>query len=157
MTKTEIEKKAEELIDSNKFPIDVVKIANKLNFDVFLSDFDEANVSGMVINSPTEKSIYVNKNDTPQRQRFTIAHEIGHIILHHKTNEKDFKDIDYRNTDNLPTQKETEANAFAAALLMPKKETEKIWNELKDIDDVANYFKVSKAAAAIRLMNLELI
>ena len=152
MRKTEIEKKAKELIKNNDFPIDVVKIANELGFNVFLSDFDEANIAGMVVNSPREKSIYINKDDIPQRQRFTIAHEIGHIILHHQNN-GDFKEVDFRNTDELPTQKEIEANAFAATLLMPKEQTVEMWNILQDIDDIANYFKVSKAAAAIRLMN----
>ena len=155
MTKTEIERKAAEIVGHHSFPVDVVKIANKLDFDVFLSDFDEKNVSGMVVNSKDEKSIYVNKNDIPQRQRFTIAHEIGHIVLHHKNEE--FSEVDFRNTDELPTQKEIEANAFAAALLMPKDIAIEKWNEFQDVDDFADYFKVSKSAAAIRLINLGLI
>jgi len=156
MTKTQIEQEVQKLVNGYNYPIDIVEIAQKLGFEVYLSNFDNPDVAGMVINSLDNKSIYINKKDIPQRQRFTIAHEIGHIVLHHKK-DATFEEVDYRNTNELPSQKEIEANAFAAALLMPKELAIKVWDRLQDVDDFADYFKVSKSAGAIRLMNLGLI
>jgi len=136
--------------------IDVVEVANKLGFTVYWSDFHD-DVSGMVKSSPEEKSIYVNKSDIPQRQRFTIAHEIGHIVLHHDFGTSEFTQVDYRNANNSYDHKEWEANAFASALLMPKDKAIEIWKSIQDVDDFANIFKVSKLAASIRLQNLGLI
>ena len=141
---------------NNKLVIDVVDISNELGFGVFTSHFND-DVSGMVISSNEEKSIYVNQDDTPQRQRFTISHEIGHIILHHKVGEGDFRQVDYRKMNNSYNHREWEADAFAAALLMPKDKAISVWNLLEDVDDFANSFKVSKLAASIRLHNLGLI
>lgn len=136
--------------------IDVVEVANKLGFSVYWSDFKD-DVSGMVKSSPDEKSIYVNKLDIPQRQRFTIAHEIGHIVLHHDFGASEFTQVDYRNANKFYDLKEWEANSFASALLMPKNKAIEIWNLVEDVDDFANIFKVSKLAASIRLQNLGLI
>ena len=141
---------------NSELVIDVVDVASRLGFSVYTSHFDN-DISGMVISSNEEKSIYVNQNDIPQRQRFTISHEIGHIILHHQVGEGEFKMVDYRGANNSYDQKEWEANAFASALLMPKDKAISVWNNLYDVDDFANTFKVSKLAASIRLQNLGLI
>src|SRR5690606_41586935 len=56
------------------------------------------------------KSVWVNVEDAPVRQRFTIAHEIGHIKLHAGDSV-----IDYRgNLTGFVDGKEAEANRFAA-------------------------------------------
>lgn len=138
--------------------IDVVDIAKELGFNVYTSSFTKNNISGMVVSSTDEKAIYVAEDEFPQRQRFTISHEIGHIILHHDIDtESNFKIVDYRGANNNFDRKEYEANAFAAALLMPKEKAKTIWKKLNDIDDFASTFKVSKMAASIRLQNLGLI
>jgi len=136
--------------------VDVIAIANELNFSVYSSRFED-DISGMVISSNKEKHIYVNEEDIPPRQRFTIAHEIGHIVLHHKIGEGEFRDVDYRGKNNQYDAREWEANAFASALLMPKAKAIKIWDKVQDVDDFANIFKVSKLAGSIRLQNLGLI
>ena len=137
--------------------VNVIDIAKRLGFDVFESDFTEGNVDGMVINSDSEQSIYVNKNDIPERQRFTIAHELGHIVLHHINQAKEYQIVDYRSNTEQYDPREHEANNFAASLLMPREKSIYKWNRLKDVDDFALTFKVSKSAAAIRLNNLGLI
>ena len=141
---------------NNDNVINVVDIARQLGFDVYQSSFTADNIDGMVINSPSEKAIYVNQSNSPERQRFTIAHEIGHIVLHHDT-EQQYEVIDYRGNNTTYDSKEHEANIFAASLLMPKNKVHQIWNLLLDVDDFAKAFKVSKKAAAIRLDNMELI
>jgi len=140
----------------NQIQIDPVTIAEEFGFTVFKSTFDSDNISGMVINSNEEKSIYINKNAPLNRQRFTVAHELGHIILHHEPNEKSYKEVDFRTNSGFDVR-ESQANSLAAALLMPRKKANEIWKKLKDIDDFADAFKVSKQAASIRLENLRLI
>ncbi len=143
-------------IDNNTV-INVIDIAQNLGFDVFASDFTEDNVSGMVINSSSEKSIYVNVDDMPERQRFTIAHEIGHIVLHHVDQEEEYRTVDFRSNNEKYDPREYEANNFAASLLIPREKAIYEWKKLNDVDDFALTFKVSKSAAAIRLNNLGLI
>ena len=63
------------------------------------------------------KIILLNSTDTKVRQRFTIAHELGHIQLHTKKIDKEI--IVSRKTDTGRLEKE--ANVFAAALLMPRR------------------------------------
>lgn len=153
-----IESLADELRINSGFEdgyINIEKIANDLGFDVFGTTFDDGNISGKVIHNDTTKEIYV-ADESYERQRFTIGHEIGHIILHHKAGET-INEIDYRTSDKEFSRKEFQANAFASALLMPKENAVKIWNSLGDIDDFAEYFEVSKKAASIRLLNLGLI
>lgn len=141
-------------VDGSSF-VDVEAIANKLGFEVYETTFDDSNISGKVINHNSQKEIYIT-SDSFERQRFTIAHEIGHIILHHGPNDE-ICEIDYRHSESKYTRKEYQANAFASALLMPKDKVKSIWKKLNDVDDLADYFKVSKKAASIRLINLELI
>lgn len=142
------------LNENNKNIVDVIEIANRIGFDVYQANFD-GDISGMVKNSQSERSIYINSDDIPTRQRFTIAHEIGHIILHHDNLEEDFNVVDYRSKSFSP--RESEADAFAAALLMPADKTRQVWKKLDDVDDFAKEFKVSRMAASIRLSNLGLI
>ena len=85
------------------------------------------------------------------RQRFTIAHEIGHIVLnHHKY--IDSKILRYYNSPFKPIW-EKQADIFAQNLLMPASRT----RELKDkmtIDELAKHFKVSRTMATVRLQKL---
>ncbi|RHK01314.1 ImmA/IrrE family metallo-endopeptidase [Enterococcus casseliflavus] len=59
----------------NNPSIDVIKIAEKLGFNI---KFDFMNESGKI----DGKTIHVNSLDAEVRQRFTIAHELGHYLLH---------------------------------------------------------------------------
>lgn len=67
--------------------------------------------------------IVLNKKHTPLRHRFTIAHELGHLLMHQYT--KPHADGEQRirfrdGTSSLGTEpEEVEANQFAAELLMP--------------------------------------
>ena len=135
--------------------IDIEDIANQLGFHVYGTEFADSNISGQVINKEDRKEIYV-ADESYERQRFTIAHEIGHIILHHQGLEEK-QIIDYRKSRFSDNGKEFQANAFAAALLMPKERAITVWSKLKDIDDFATFFEVSKQAASIRLLSLGLI
>ncbi|MFX5998565.1 ImmA/IrrE family metallo-endopeptidase, partial [Acinetobacter baumannii] len=74
---------------------------------VFHCDFSQEGVSGVTIKVPgLNPCIFIDKNMPSDRQRFTLAHELGHAIMH-----------------KLPSENmEDEANRFASALLMPSKD-----------------------------------
>lgn len=109
-----------------------------------------------------DKVIYLNSEDSPQRQTFTIAHELGHYFLEH--NPDDFG-VYYRNSFYKEDKPENEiaADLFAAALLMPRGfviATIKKYNlDIKtsaDVFTLARLFGVSKTAMKWRLHNLGL-
>lgn len=100
----------------DKPPIRPEVIAKDLGIRIFLADLED-NVGGYY--DFKEKKIFINRNNTPQRQRFTIAHELGHYFLHSEfiqTSEYHKKEL-RREIANDP--KELEANTFASHLLMP--------------------------------------
>lgn len=138
--------------------INVSRVAKKLGFEVKKVIFNQKpDVSGMVINDPQsgEQVIYVDATDSLERQRFTIAHELGHVILHHMLGpQKDsiFKKVDLRS--NRGNRQEQEANLFAAALLMPHKQFMKAWYLYDTMEEVSNHFGVSKKAAYLRYERL---
>lgn len=165
-----IEEKAERLLisaDCYTAPIQVDKCAQYLNIELRALELDE-NVSGFLLIKEKTAHIGYNKADNKKRQRFTIAHEIAHFILHDKSstlyidksNGVFFRDI---NSSTGELRQEREANSFAASLLMPRKlvseELQKIKTENKDsaIKKLSHAFNVSEQAMTIRLNNLGLI
>ncbi len=167
-----------------EFEVDVEKIAKLCKIEVI---FDELDVSGSCMNfhsaandesseystNKEKREIRVNKYEPLVRQRFTIAHEIGHILLSHEG-------ISYRDTsytiykDLIERMNEVSANAFAAELLMPerllRKALEKTMFELNydttqkfsdnDIDylaeNTAKKMMVSVESLKYRLKNLNI-
>lgn len=159
-SKRQIEKIATEVRDKYGGDSDrtnVVQIAKALGFNVYEASFKNPQIAGKVIDNDDKKAIYVNRDDITARKRFTVAHELGHIILHHPLNDEPFEKVDYRGVNETFDRKEWEANQFAASLLMPKEKAVATWEKLHDVDDFAEYMGVSKAAAAIRLESLGLI
>lgn len=163
-----IEQKAEQLLtDAGLYaaPVAVFEAATFLNIKIEELDLEE-DVSGFYVIKDKSAHIGYNKSNPPVRIRFTIAHELGHYLLHAKQNPL-FIDKPYNRNANSSTGKnvlEREANAFAAALLMP----EKLINEYIDkfgantidqviIRELARNFEVSEQAMTIRLTNLGLI
>lgn len=153
-----------------KAPVNIETICH--NHDIALESIEaEDNLSGFfLVNDNNKKVIGFNKNHSQNRIRFTIAHELGHFQLHYKNDQKFFIDNGaskfFRNdVSSLGTLKqEREANAFAAALLMPttllekelkkfshKKTTEEIIFKLSGI------FNVSEESMKFRLINLGII
>ncbi len=96
--------------------VDAVKIANSLGVQVKEVNLPPkyADVAGFF--NEKEKTIYVEATDLPTRKSFTVAHELGHIILGHKNYEVLFR---IPKKDALYSHAEKEANSFAAHLLMP--------------------------------------
>lgn len=159
-----IERKTEELLTQYgllSLPINAKKLAEKLGVKVEAENFDD-DVSGLFVMKDGVPYVIYNSNQGAKRRRFTIAHELGHFILHSKYKPL-FVDkqgvVMYRNSESSTGEliKEREANAFAAALLMPKKLVEAEFSEAEDFEIVvglAKKFNVSTQAMSFRLSNL---
>lgn len=145
--------------------IDVKEIAIKLGAQVIMQA-NEEDLSGMIFVSDNGIVIGVNSLHPETRQRFTIAHEIGHMVMHMHILEGT-PHIDKKFGVQLNRDKrsslgndllEIQANKFAAELLMPsqmiKKEIKNTYIDIEKDDDVkalADKYKVSSQAMSIRL------
>lgn len=95
----------------------------------------------------------VNSNQHPRRQRFTLAHELGHYILHKEKN-AEFKDSTFFRSSNMDNL-EYMANDFAAQLLMPDDKVNKFINQgVRNLGDLAKKFDVSVAAIKYKVEKL---
>lgn len=149
-------------------PIRVTPIAEKLGISVRKEPM-EASVSGMLFVRKDEPTIVINSSHHIHRRRFTLAHEIGHFILHQQYIQQDepyFVDTSFtffRNRDSSTgiIKQEIEANNFASELLMPEEEILKYFKYKKidffdgfSIKGLAKAFNVSEQAMAIKIGQL---
>jgi Zn-dependent peptidase ImmA (M78 family) len=145
-------------------PVPVEKLAKALGVRVEFNPFDDE-LSGMAFLRDGKPVIGVNANHHPNRQRFTIAHELGHVLLHRNRLEAAVlvdKSRNFIARDTVSAEGtdpvEIQANAFAAELLMPKKFVRQVLSEsARDLQDddylisLAKRFRVSLAAFQYRL------
>ncbi|HEY1796355.1 MAG TPA: ImmA/IrrE family metallo-endopeptidase [Stellaceae bacterium] len=140
-------------------PVDVEKLARRLGLSIRRGDLEDG-VYGKLSQNYGDSyasgyTIYVNRNDARIRQRFTIAHEIAHYILHRDLIGSQVVDREmYRS--NLASIYETQANRLAADILMPAALVEDEFRNYRDIALLARRFDVSAAAMEIRLHSLGL-
>lgn len=154
-------------------PVQIREIVkkNKLDLEIKLVNLESRNAGFLYVPIEGVSIIGVNENDSGNRQNFTIAHELGHFLLHVPENRKtpnSFIDKDFivlnRNQDSKLgiNELEVEANYFAAELLMPAKDlyldyVDQMKNNLNQddlIESLANLYQVSKHAMYFRLSNL---
>jgi len=135
-------------------PILIRDIINHIKEEKDLSIYPWAfgnDTDGIQITEGDTATIGYNKAQHPHRQRFTIAHEIGHLLLGHT--EKNFI-LEL----NSKKPEEIEANQFAAELLMPLEMLKKDFqNGKKDAKDIAKVYNVSEEAVWWRLYACKLI
>ena len=129
---------------------DLVSIVNKLGGTINYEDWESARETGsMEVRGPQDFVINLSPLSGGTRARFTIAHELGHYILHSNLGARPLK-ICRDGEGRL----EWEANWFAAGFLMPAREMrEKMAEGLGDAE-LAVHFDVSEAAAKFRRESL---
>ncbi|AXS84541.1 ImmA/IrrE family metallo-endopeptidase [Marinobacter sp. Arc7-DN-1] len=118
---------------------------------------------GQIVGTDTRAIITINNESAPQRQRFSLGHEIGHWI-----NDRG-KNLSYRCTDsdmrqhaisrhNFKQQKEVRANRFSAELLMPgyllKRYLPAREISVSTVNYLSQLFDVSRTSASIRLVEV---
>lgn len=146
---------AEEIIarHQSEAPVKVGAIAADLGVSVLVSDLP-LQISGMLSRDEPGKdrwTIRVNRHEHRNRQRFTIAHEIAHFVLHKDAiADKLVDDTFYRS--GLSERREYEANALAAEILMPWPLIKQLMKKYgTSVSDLAKALEVSEAAMNIRL------
>ena len=143
-------------------PVPVETIANELGFVIMPYDFPD-DTSGVLLIRPDAKVIGFNQNHSPARQRFSIAHELGHYLNGHEDFSVDGKGekirIDGQFDWSDPQQRnEMEANEFAAELLMPSDLIKRDAASQGKLDarQLAERYEVSEQAMWIQLIDLKI-
>jgi Zn-dependent peptidase ImmA (M78 family) len=124
-------------------PVDPVYISRKLAINVVFAHFKPSMNSISGFYDADENTIFVNHEEYPLRQTFTIAHELGHKILHEDwAKSNDYRVLLREDTHVTTDPKEKEANAFAAQLLVPRDLLDDYWKTL-EVEQLSRLFAVS--------------
>jgi Zn-dependent peptidase ImmA (M78 family) len=148
---------AQKLIKDSKIleaPVSLQRVIEYLK-TIYILDvkkiFIGEKVSGLLVVCKEIDSEYAtigfNATHTWCRRRFTIAHEIGHMLLEHGCNE---------NGDDS-TVNETEANQFAAELLVPTTFIKKDFEIICNVQELAKLYRVSEQTLTIKLIDAKLV
>ena len=138
-------------LDLQDPPINPVTIARQLGLGVRFANFGGKfyRISGFY--DPKEHSIWVNKEEDPRRQTFTIAHELGHALMHREWAASDDYEVLWRDQQGDPDDfREKEANAFAANLLVPRELLTRYYARLS-VEELSQLFAVSVPVIKNRL------
>lgn len=139
-------------------PVNVTDIAGKLGFSIVSFPFPDT-ISAVIRIDNGKKIIGVNQKHPETRQRFSIAHELGHYLSGHENFSHEheiFVDRDKKYLDPHHRDEE-EADEFAAELLMPEPMLKKDVLENKlNASTLAQKYNVSEQAMWIQLINLKL-
>jgi Zn-dependent peptidase ImmA (M78 family) len=103
-------------------PVPVLEIAERSGVDVVFIDFEDLDEAVAGYCDFEQECIFVNMNDQPTRQTFTMAHELGHWILHRQyylSNPEKYPVLPRYGSPDNTNPMEKEANHFAAHLLVP--------------------------------------
>lgn len=142
-----------------ELPVSVGNLAKDLRLEVFSATL-KTGVSGSIAPNPKPEFDYiikVNRHENRFRQRFTVAHEIGHALLHEDYIGDGIVDsVLYRS--NVSDSIEAQANQIAADILMPKNTLNNWINQHysnkvseENLPHISDFLKVSKVALKIRL------
>lgn len=132
-------------------PLDVEALASSIGVKVeFLPLPDD--VSGFLQRHDNQWVIGINAFHHKNRQRFTLAHELGHYFLHRDRGE--FVDKALFRSETEQDALEYDANKFASILLMPEEAFRQATQRHKNLEEVAEHFGVSKAAARYRAVKM---
>ena len=119
------------------------------------------NVDGLVVEQDSGAVIYVNSTQATTRQRFTLAHELGHHLLRHV--DEFYVDLGGELSPNATAEHpdynwraERAANEFAANLLMPSAMVRHASTRTKNVRALAVQFNVSPPAMGFRLTALRI-
>lgn len=149
------------LLNITEDDFDIANVVSSLNGHISSNPF--CDYEARVIKSSNKSfTIELDTNCSSKRERFSIAHELGHLFLHMKflIDSEAWDNIEIgtshaRNSTTPYSRLESEANEFAAAFLMPKDRFISIAEETSDgkfynMDKIANHFKVSTDTVNIR-------
>lgn len=144
---------------SIQIPINNIdEVVSRMGGRIVEDDKLSGDSDGLIRRTEDSFEIIVSPFQSPTRRNFTIAHELGHLFLHmgYLTNPKIWKKQEnkiYNRSGN--SEEEYQANQFAGALLMPKKDyiecmKHNTEGRLVNTLEMASFFNVSLNAASTR-------
>lgn len=132
-------------------PVDVEACAAAVGLPIYSANLGRG-ISGMIKREGDGFVCFVDASEPSVRQRFTAAHELGHFVLHKDMIGDTHSDNYLLRADGFNGYQETQANTFAADLLMPRELIEqKMIEGVTTVQDLAKAFNVSQIAMGIRL------
>jgi Zn-dependent peptidase ImmA (M78 family) len=138
------------------WPVDVLACSQSVGLPVYAAQLAPG-VSGMIVRHDPNAGdsgfvCYVDESEPSVRQRFTAAHELGHFVYHRNLIGETHQDNYLLRADGFSSYQETQANHFAADLLMPRDLISAAMNAgYTSVEQLAQLFHVSKIAMSIRL------
>jgi Zn-dependent peptidase ImmA (M78 family) len=166
MSKSFAQAKAREILNEFEITVPPVQIEEIIeSHGIKLEKINAAeNFDGELI--PDKRLIRINKSNPKNRQRFTMAHELGHWVLYHKSRLFEMNEepaLESLNGYSLSLeskfsnkQREIEANYFASELLIPLSWIEVDWRKYKqDIKKLCDLYQVSEQALWNKIIEIE--
>lgn len=141
----------------SEYPVKLGALAKRLGIKVLLSTLPRG-TSGQIAQEDGEFVIRINRHEAKHRQRFTLAHEIAHFLLHREEIVASggwSENVLLRS--GQPANIEYEANRLASDLVMPSEKLAEATVQYvgpitsETIEDLAKKFRVSSAAMEIKL------
>lgn len=172
MTRNEVEREAQKFLRTCGImppptPVEEIAVTKGIKVVRTAGDWNE---SGFLLRENGQALIGINSRNSARRQRFTIAHELGHWLLHKGKPLIVDQSVMINKRDDISSQasstEEIEANQFAASLLMPAPLVEAeiavcMASEMRSreelISALARTFDVSTDAMGWRLINLGIL
>lgn len=139
-------------------PVDLKAVLAKKGYEYLEVDTFLDSVDALFIKEDGVFYAAVNAKHHPHRQRFSLAHELGHILMKHNPSYyQSGISLDNPPTSQKPTSAEKmfeqEANAFAGELLVPLAMLKMEFQKTRDIGELAKVFFVSTAVMGIAIKN----
>jgi len=152
-------------------PVPVEQLAQDAGAVISYQPFEAEDISGLLYRTAGSAPVIgVNSNNPKARQRFTIGHELGHLILHpgHELILERLIRLNFRNatSSTASDEEEIEANHFAAELLMPHDLLRhslsmlmqgRPLSDLEVVRRLTRRFEVSQSAMEYRLTSLGML
>lgn len=151
-------READQLLEAHwdgTFPVALGSITRSLNGDVTIEQL-ATGLSGFIVKSENDDvaHIVLNRDEVAERQRFTWAHELGHLVERRSVaGDEDFSFVDTRAPSTYDLH-EFFADEFAGALLMPRAELKRVQEQGWSLLRMADHFGVSVPALRKRLARL---
>lgn len=136
-------------------------LVERLGGKILYQDFwnlDSSESGSIVVFKENNFEITLAAHTSQERDRFTIAHELGHYFLHFRLPQSKGEDMGIMRAARYGGDPaEIEANWFAASFLMPEHEYREVFAAMNgSLLDVADKYSVSVSAATVRSKSLGL-
>lgn len=152
-----VQAKAREFLKQHRvesYPVDAKALAETIGFKVVFDDDLSSLESGYSLKRRNKKGLVINANDSPERQRFTILHEVAHDVLNLPSNHGYGLETSELESYQRRPQEEIACDIFAAECLVPwyllKPLTDSYSFDKDSIDELAGDFQASRSCMASR-------